>query len=161
MIAEMRLIDANAEAGWAMENLPEPHSGVVIQFLRDSGTIDPETLPIVRELRDENIKAECRADALMSKILVLEEQLAQVTAERDALKKSPPVQIDADSFELAAELARVTAERDAAQKDIETAMEISEHEAPGMLCVFCAKNDTCVKCDGPKWCGPQREDANE
>lgn len=52
-MSEHRLIDANAEVAWAAENIPEPHSSVVIQFLRDCGTIDPETLPIVQELRDE------------------------------------------------------------------------------------------------------------
>ena len=81
---EHRLIDANAEVAWAAENIPEPHSSVVIQFLRDCGTIDPETLPIVRELREANLKAECRADALMAKILVLEEELKQIAEERDA-----------------------------------------------------------------------------
>lgn len=83
-MSEHRLIDADAEVAWAAENIPEPHSSVVIQFLRDCGTIDPETLPIVRELREANLKAECRADALMAKILVLEEELKQVAVERDA-----------------------------------------------------------------------------
>lgn len=56
-------------------------------------TIDPEMLPIVQELR---------------------EQLAQVTAERDALKSNPPVEIESDAFELATRLAEMAAERDAA-----------------------------------------------
>lgn len=57
---------------------------------------DPETLPIVQELR---------------------KQLAKVTAERDALKSNPPVKVDSDAFELAARLAEVTAERDDLKKN--------------------------------------------
>ena len=79
-MAEMRLIDANIVGeGMAIKW----QKALVKAEISDQPTIDPETLPIVRELRDENIKAECRADALMAKILVLEEQLAQVTAELD------------------------------------------------------------------------------
>lgn len=67
----------------------------VLHDIQASPTIDPETLPIVQELRA---------------------QLAQVTAERDALKSNPPVEIKSDAFELAMQLAQVTAERDAAVK---------------------------------------------
>lgn len=65
-------------------------------IIDDQPTIDPETLPIVRELRG---------------------QLAKVTAERDALKSNPPVKVDSDAFELAARLAEVTAERDDLKKN--------------------------------------------
>lgn len=87
---EMRLIDANnLGIGEANPDLFERRdyafgwNSALQAITNASPTIDPETLPIVRELRDENIKSECRADALMAKILVLEEQLKQVTAERD------------------------------------------------------------------------------
>lgn len=58
-------------------------------------TIDPETLPIVQELR---------------------ERLAKVTTERDVLKSNPPVEIKCDAFELTMQLTQATAERDAAVK---------------------------------------------
>lgn len=60
-----------------------------------SHIVDPETLPLVQELR---------------------KQLAQVTAERNAFKSNPPVEIKSDAFELAMQLTQVTAERDAAVK---------------------------------------------
>lgn len=92
-MAEIRLIDGNELRG--IESLlntdiiqaSKEASWLMTQVLHDIDAmpaIDPETLPIVRELRDENLKTECRADALMAKILVLEENLKQVTAERDA-----------------------------------------------------------------------------
>lgn len=91
-MAEMRLIDANELymkfIDGKTDTEQEKSANQLARYLiRHSPNIDPETLPIVRELRDENIKAECRADALMSKILVLEEQLAQVTAEREKAVK--------------------------------------------------------------------------
>ncbi|WP_418440589.1 hypothetical protein [Candidatus Allofournierella excrementavium] len=67
----------------------------ILEFVKYAPTIDPETIPIVRKLREE---------------------LARVTAERDAIKKNPPVEIQTDAFALAVELAKVTAERDAAQR---------------------------------------------
>ena len=76
-----------------------------------SPTIDPETIPIVRQLREE--------------------------------------------------LARVTAERDAAVKDLETAMRIdSEADDMGFscfLCHVCIKNDTRDGACNPKWRGQKKE----
>ena len=101
----MRLIDANAIVevanraydAWNLAMATQDTNRGVNKVLRrqelckcvkavadNAPTIDPEQLPIVRELRDKNLKTECRADALMAKILVLEENLKQVTAERDA-----------------------------------------------------------------------------
>ena len=78
---------------------------------REAPTIDPETIPIVRQLREE--------------------------------------------------LARVTAERDAAVKDLETAMRIdSEADDIGLscfLCHVCIKNDTCDGACNPKWRGQKKE----
>lgn len=101
-MSEHRLIDANAlkdkmsnyhlqVEGYRHDNKIDIMTKVAqamhdnaIKCISDSQTIDPETLPIVRELREANLKAECRADALMAKILVLEEELKQVAEERDA-----------------------------------------------------------------------------
>ena len=90
----MRLIDANAIVevanraydAWNLAMATQDTNRGVNKVLRrqelckcvkavadNAPTIDPEQLPIVRELRDKNLKTECRADALMAKILVLEE----------------------------------------------------------------------------------------
>lgn len=99
---EQRLIDANAakkslfsyysfvnenaiKANYTGETLMSYEVADMIEDCIDNTpTIDQETLPIVQELREVNLKAECRADALMAKILVLEEELKQVAEERDA-----------------------------------------------------------------------------
>lgn len=49
----MRLIDANKEVIRAYEDIPEPYSDVLISFLRGCEPIDPESLPIVQQLRAE------------------------------------------------------------------------------------------------------------
>lgn len=78
---------------------------------REAPTIDPETLPLVRQLREE--------------------------------------------------LARVTAERDAAVKGLETVMRIySEDDYIGLscfLCCVCSKNEACDGSCEPKWRGPQKK----
>lgn len=89
-MAEQRLIDSNVDVSNYVETWTCNCSDYGVQNVMavdDISTlpeIDPETMPIVRELREANLKAECRADALMAKILVLEEELKQVAAERDA-----------------------------------------------------------------------------
>ena len=62
-MAEQRLTDVNVEIIRAFEDIPEPYSEVLIDFLRGCKTIDIESLPIVQQLRSE---------------------LEHVTAERDA-----------------------------------------------------------------------------
>lgn len=52
-MAEQRLIDVNVEIIRAFEDIPEPYSEVLIDFLRGCKTIDPESLPIVQQLRTE------------------------------------------------------------------------------------------------------------
>lgn len=66
-MSEQRLIDANKEVIRAYEDIPEPYSDVLISFLRGCEPIDPESLPIVQQLRAE---------------------LERVKAERDAVTKS-------------------------------------------------------------------------
>lgn len=108
----IRIIDANALLDKHESLYMKGHvlfHGITAFSVENAPTIDPETLPLVQELR---------------------KQLEQVTAERDAAKR-----------------------------DIEKAMELSEHEVPGLLCAFCEKNDICVKCDGPAWRGPVAENA--
>lgn len=54
----MRLVDAEQEAKWANENLPDAHAEVITQFLRECGTINPETLCVVpppRKLTEKKI----------------------------------------------------------------------------------------------------------
>lgn len=90
---------------------------------REAPTIDPETLQIVRQLREENKNlkqafGDTFACDLMDKLRKAENELARVTAERDALKINPPVEIKADAFALAVELARVAAEKEAAVKEL-------------------------------------------
>ena len=113
-MAEQRLIDANALREDWLENGENEYvydTNSFLASLDDAPTIDPETLPIVRQLREE--------------------------------------------------LARVTAERDAAVKDLETAMRIdSEAGDIGLscfLCHVCIKNDTCDGACNPKWRGQKKE----
>lgn len=114
-MAEQRLIDANALREDWLENGENEYvydTNSFLESLDDAPTIDPESLPIVRQLREE--------------------------------------------------LARVTAERDAAVKDLETAMKIdSEVDDIGLscfLCRVCSKNDTCDGVCNPKWRGPRKEE---
>lgn len=124
-MAEQRLIDANALIA-QLEDIVSDYTSngmfpngydinAAIDSLEDAPTIDPETIPVVRQLREE--------------------------------------------------LARVTAERDAAVKDLETAMRIdSEADDMGLscfLCHVCIKNDTCDGACNPKWRGLQRRPAHE
>lgn len=110
-MAEQRLIDATDLIARGNASFGGVSDAVLLKkFVDAQPTIDPETLPIVRQLREE--------------------------------------------------LARVTAERDAAVKDLETAMRIdSEADDMGLscfLCHVCIKNDTCDGACNPKWRGPQK-----
>ena len=134
---------------------------------REAPTIDPETIPVVHQLREENEKlkqafGDTFACDLMDKLNKAEKELAKVTAERDALKMNPPVEIQANTFELAVELAKVSAERDAAVKDLNTIRDCS-------TCALqytdkCLLEDCMDPCcsfgsgDVPyKWRGPQKK----
>ena len=97
-------------------------------------TIDPETLPIVRQLREK-----------VKNLNIVIENLSQVLKiayeQRDNFKE---------------ELARVTAERDAAVSDLENIMAYNSD-----TCQSC-KNNQCYVRGGtkpclPKWRGPQKE----
>lgn len=86
----MRLIDANK----VDKEITMPwQKAIILSEICEQPTIDPETLPLVQELRAE---------------------LERVTAERDALKMNPPVRVESNAFELALRLADTIAERDAA-----------------------------------------------
>lgn len=149
----MRLIDANKlieqldgiisdyTSNGAFPNGYDINSA--IDSLTDAPTIDPETLPIVRQLREE---------------------LARVTAERDAIKKNPPVEIQADAFALAVELAKVTAERDAAVEQLHGYCFACKHYTPyhnDGLCATCKHERACFKpwdaVDRWQWRGPQKK----
>lgn len=125
---EVRLIDANAakksllsyysfvnentsKSNYTGETLMSYEVADMIEDCMDNApTIDPETIPIVRQLREE--------------------------------------------------LARVTAERDAAVKDFEQAITIyRDVEGWDILCRFC--NGKSCRNDGeckPEWRGPQKEE---
>lgn len=62
-MAEQRLIDANKEVIRAYEDIPEPYSDVLISFLRGCEPIDPESLPIVQQLREALSKAVAEKEA--------------------------------------------------------------------------------------------------
>lgn len=86
------------------------------QFIDDQPSIDPETLPIVRHLREENEKL--KHDLSDSFTAYLLDKLNKVETELEAIKMNPPVQLDGNTFDLACRLAKVTAERDAAIEDL-------------------------------------------
>lgn len=65
----MRLIDANKEVIRAYEDIPEPYSDVLISFLRGCETIDPESLPIVQQLRAELERVTAERDAAVKDLL--------------------------------------------------------------------------------------------
>lgn len=88
-LLDTSIVQKSKEAAWLISQ--------VLHDIEAMPTIDPETLPIVQELRG---------------------QLAEVSAERDALKSNPPVEIKSDAFELAMKLAQVTTERNRALFDI-------------------------------------------
>lgn len=68
-MAEQRLIDANKEVIRAYEDIPEPYSDVLISFLRGCKTIDPESLPIVQQLRAELAQMKAERDAAVKDLL--------------------------------------------------------------------------------------------
>lgn len=150
-MAEQRLIDANnLGVGKANPNAFERKdyaygwNNALQAVVEASPTIDPETLPVVRQLREE---------------------LASVTAERDALKMNPAVEIQADAFALAVELSRVTAERDAAVEQLRGKCFACKHytayhnDGPCATCqheIMCRKPWDAV--DRWEWRGPQKEE---
>lgn len=62
-MAERRLIDVNKEVIRAYEDISEPYSEVLIDFLRGCKTIDLESLPIVQQLREALSKAVAEKEA--------------------------------------------------------------------------------------------------
>lgn len=104
---EVRLIDANKIKPVHVEYYGKVVDWATIEY---APTIDPENVPIVRQLREE--------------------------------------------------LARVTAERDAAVKDLEQAITIyRDVEGWDILCRFCnGKSCRSVEECKPEWCGPQKEE---
>ena len=139
-MAEHRLIDANALRKYWLENGENEYvydTNSFLTSLDNAPTIDPETLPVVRQLREE---------------------LARVKAERDALRMNPPVEIQADAFVLAVELAKVTAERDAAVGALKLTHDCNfcanDCVNPEQnYCALChAKGCVCRTCrDGSNW----------
>lgn len=139
-MAEIRLIDGNELRG--IESLlntdiiqsSKEASWLLSQVLYDVDamtTIDPETLPIVRELR-------AKISSLNAGIENLSYVAKKAYEQRDDIKN---------------ELERVTAERDAAVSDLENIMAYNSD-----TCQLC-KNKQCYVRGGtkpclPKWRGP-------
>lgn len=116
-MAEQRLIGVNVEVIRAYEDIPEPYSDVLIRFLRDCETIDPETLPIVQQLRAE--LANCKQELRQIKYCY---DIAK-NGEKQLRKQND--EITAAWAECAKKLKQVTAERDAA---IKSCAELAEYE---------------------------------
>lgn len=112
----------------------------VLHDIEAMPTIDPETLSIVQELR---------------------EQLAKVTAERDALKSNPPVEIESDAFEIATRLARVTVERDAAIDEIPKVCYYCKKRKGWKICKDFNGNECEGSCTKWEWRGLQEAKDNE
>lgn len=145
-MAEPRLIDANAEAEWAMENLPEPHSGVIVQFLRECGTIDPNTLPIVQELRAQVKEQKEQLSHLEYWELDRKQVLKSAAGDRAAVNVMRK-HCEKTIAELRAELKQVKKERDAALADLKCIASCG-------CCAYGCKNlevDHCFDC-GEKEC---------
>lgn len=116
-MAEQRLIDANKEVIRAYEDIPEPYSDALIRFLRDCETVDPESLPIVQQLRAE--LANCKQELRQIKYCY---DIAK-NGEKQLRKQND--EITAAWAECAKKLKQVTAERDAA---IKSCAELAEYE---------------------------------
>lgn len=111
----MRLGDLDALREDWLENGENEYVYDTNSFLAsidEQPTIDPETLPIVRQLREENEKL--KHDLSDSFTAYLLDKLNKVETELEAIKMNPPVQLDGNTFDLACRLAKVTAERDTA-----------------------------------------------
>lgn len=176
-MAEQRLIDANnLGVGKANPDAFERKDyaygwNSALQAVTEaSPTIDPESLPIVRQLREENKNlkqafGDTFACDLMDKLRKAENELARVTAERDALRMNPPVEIQTDAFALAVDLAQVTAERDAAVEQLHGFCPACQNytanhcEGPCELCEheYYKYRDSNAR-DNWEWRGPQKEE---
>lgn len=120
----------------------------ILNFIKDSPTIAPETLPIVQELRSRNKR-------LKAVVKVQLEQLREKTSVIDELCEKVA--------DLDEKLQRVTKERDAAVSEIESIIAYGLH-LPN-TCPFC-KNEQCKMRGGtepciPKWRGIQEVQKDE
>lgn len=148
-MAEQRLIDANALCDELKNKLKQLNSGDLssqvlpffIEAISDWPTIDPETLPIVQDLRKQVDSMNNR----LSYIEFWERNLRDVfnsAAEDRAAVKTMRKHCEQAIFELRKELKHVTAERDAAIADMKRIA----------ICKFCAngcvkKGRACFTCD--------------
>lgn len=98
----MRLIDANALLDKQESLYTKGHvlfHGVTAYAIENAPTIDPETLPIVRHLREKLKNEIAKKEICGETIERLDKQLEKVTAERDAAVKNRAELAD---FELSA-----------------------------------------------------------
>ena len=146
-MAEQRLIDANNLGVEKASMVSEQRMFVygwnsALQAVKDtSPTIDPETLPLVQELRKQ-------VDSLNNRLSYIEfwernlRNVFNSAAEDRAAVKTMRKHCEKTIFELRKELEHVTAERDAAIADMKRIA----------ICKFCAngcakKGRACFTCD--------------
>lgn len=152
-MAEQRLIDSNADVSQYVETWTCNCSDYGVQNVMavdDISTlleIDPETLPIVRQLREE--LANCKQELRQIKYCY---DIAKNGEKRLRKQKDETMALWA---ECAKKLKQVTAERDAAVKDLNEFLAMDE--LCPIQCEWCKWKDTF--CDGktPEWRGVQNE----
>lgn len=159
----------------------------ILDFIKDSPTIAPETLPVVRELRAERNYFRHQWSLMEDHLEEAYKQIDKVTAERDAAIRHEYLEelksikeqsqdlnllyipkylsdlIVSESMKLESQLRQVTAERDAAVNDIESVMMYNPNFPD--TCQFC-KNVKCQARGGtepciPKWRGIQEVQEDE
>lgn len=165
----MRLIDADALLDKQECLFMKRHilfHGVTAYTIESAPTIDPETLPIVKELREQLARVTTERDKALRHEHLDELKLCLESSRDINLVYIPRLlaeKVAAESMNLENALSKVTAERDAAVSEIETIMAYGTHYPD--TCQFC-KNAQCCARGGtkpclPKWRGIQEDQEDE
>lgn len=102
----------------------------ILDFIDDTETIDPETLPIVQELR-ANI-------SIQEKI---------IKENRNPFDKEKIVKLSLENANLKQQLGKVTEERDKAVDSLENICMFGDSP-----CKYCSEGDKCLFNDSPEYC---------
>lgn len=165
-MAEQRLIDANAfKDCWK----PGVIGDTLQRVIDEQPTIDPETLPIVKELCEQVKSLQTELSNWDFWYGPIRKREAEVMRENQAAVKVMRKRCEKTIAELRAELKQVKAERDAALADLEytACCETCAHgcNKPGKICCFCDNREcTCKTCAGGeswKWRGIVSENEEE
>lgn len=145
-MAEQRLIDANKilyHQAWESGSMEPANEGVALMSeVQAMPTIDPETLPLVRQLREE--LSNCKQELRQIKYCY---DMAK-NGEKQFRKQND--EIVALWAECAKKLKQVTAERDAAVSDLRGRAIESYSEC--MYCLYRTAKSFCWNCnDGSNW----------